>query len=46
MQCIFRANKIADARLTNVDTGDSIDVSCVYSHVGLLVEYMFNSVCV
>ena len=25
---------MADARITNVDTGDSIDVSCVYSHVG------------
>ena len=34
MQCIFRANKItADARITNVDTGDSTDVSCVYSPV-------------
>ena len=22
-----------DARITNVDTGDSTDVSCVYSHV-------------
>ena len=34
MQCIFRANKMADARITNVDTGDSTDVSCVYPHVG------------
>ena len=34
MQSIFRANKMADARITNVDTGDSTDVSCVYSHVG------------
>ena len=34
MQCIFRANKMADARITNVDTGDSTDVSCVYRHVG------------
>ena len=25
---------MADARLTNVDTGDSTDVSCVYSRVG------------
>ena len=25
MQCIFRANKMADARITNVDTGDSTD---------------------
>ena len=29
MQCIFRANKMADARITNVDTGDSTDVSCI-----------------
>ena len=34
MQCIFRANKMADARITNVDTGDPTDVSCVYPHVG------------
>ena len=34
MQCIVRANKMAEARITNVDTGDSNDVSCVYSHVG------------
>ena len=34
MQCIFRANKMANARITNVDTGDSTDVSCIYSHVG------------
>ena len=34
MQCIFRANKMADARITNVDTGGSTDVSCVYPHVG------------
>ena len=33
MQCIFRANKMADARITNVDIGDSTDVSCVYPHV-------------
>ena len=33
MQCIFRANKMADARITNVDTGVSTDVSCVYPHV-------------
>ena len=25
---------MADARITNVETGDSSDVSCVYSHVG------------
>ena len=25
---------MADARITNVDTGDSADVSCVYPHVG------------
>ena len=25
---------MADARITNVDTGDSTDVSCVYRHVG------------
>ena len=25
---------MADARITNVDTGVSTDVSCVYSHVG------------
>ena len=23
-----------DARIANVDTGDSTDVSCVYPHVG------------
>ena len=34
MQCIFRANKMADARITNVDTGDSTDVSCGYPCVG------------
>ena len=34
MLCIFRANKMADARITNVDTGDSTDVSCVYPRVG------------
>ena len=34
MQCIFRANKMADAWITNVDTGVSTDVSCVYPHVG------------
>ena len=34
MQCIFRANKMADARITTVDTGDSTDVSGVYPHVG------------
>ena len=34
MQCIFRANKMADARKTNVDTGDSTDISCVYPYVG------------
>ena len=33
MQCIFRANKMADARISNVDTGDSTDVSCVYPNV-------------
>ena len=26
MQCIFRANKMANASITNVDTGDSTDV--------------------
>ena len=26
MQCIVRANKMADARITNVDTGDPTDV--------------------
>ena len=25
---------MADARLNNLDTGDSTDVSCVYPHVG------------
>ena len=25
---------MADTRITNVDTGDSTDVSCVYSYVG------------
>ena len=25
---------MADARMTNVDTGDSTDVSCVYPQVG------------
>ena len=25
---------MADTRITNVDTGDSTDVSCVYLHVG------------
>ena len=25
---------MADARITNVDTEDSTDVSCVYPHVG------------
>ena len=25
---------MADARITNVDTGDSNDVNCVYPHVG------------
>ena len=25
---------MADSRITNVDIGDSTDVSCVYSHVG------------
>ena len=25
---------MADARITNVDTRDSTDVSCVFSHVG------------
>ena len=34
MQCIFRANKMADARITNVDTGVSTDVSRVYPHIG------------
>ena len=34
MQCIFRANKMADPRITNVDTGDSTDVCCVYPDVG------------
>ena len=34
MQCIFRANKMADRRITTVDTGDITDVSCVYSKVG------------
>ena len=34
MQRIFRANKMADARITNVDTGVPTDVSCVYPHVG------------
>ena len=34
---------MADARITNVDFGDSIDVSCVYSHVGPCV-YMLSSV--
>ena len=34
MQCIFRANKMADARIPNVYTGDSTDVNCVYPHVG------------
>ena len=34
MQCIFRANKMADTRITNVDTGVSTDVSCDYPHVG------------
>ena len=33
MQCMFRVNKMADARITNVDTGDSTDVS-LFSHVG------------
>ena len=26
---------MADARITNFDTGDPTDVSCVYPHVGL-----------
>ena len=39
MQCIFRANKMADARITNVDTRESTDVSCQ-------VEYIFSSVSV
>ena len=45
---------MADARITNVDTGDSTDVSCVYPHVGpnlaqsmprpcKCVQYLFNS---
>ena len=25
---------MADARITNVDTGDSTDISCIYPHVG------------
>ena len=25
---------MADARITNVDTGDSTDVSCIYPQVG------------
>ena len=25
---------MADARITNVDTGDSTDVSCVYPRIG------------
>ena len=25
---------MADTRIINVDTGDSTDVSCFYSHVG------------
>ena len=25
---------MAEGRITNVETGDSADVSCVYSHVG------------
>ena len=25
---------MANPRITNVDTGDSIDVSCMYPHVG------------
>ena len=24
---------MADARITNIDTGDSTDVSCIYPHV-------------
>ena len=31
MQRIFRANKMADTRIINADTGDSSDVSCVKS---------------
>ena len=31
MQCIFRASYTT---ITNVDTGDPTDVSCVYPHVG------------
>ena len=34
MQCIFRASKMVMASITNADTGDSTDVSCVHSHVG------------
>ena len=34
MQCIFRAHKMADSRIANVDARDSTDVSCVYSCVG------------
>ena len=34
MQRIFRANKMAEAIITNADTGDSTDVSRVYSRVG------------
>ena len=34
MQCNFRANEMADARITHIDTEDSTDVICLYSHVG------------
>ena len=36
---------MADARITNVDTGVSTDVSCVYPHVGPS-GIIFSSVCV
>ena len=34
MHCIFRVNKMADATITNVDTGESTDISCVYFNLG------------
>ena len=45
MQCIFRANKMADARITNVDTGDCTDVSCVYLHIGPCGIHIYLSLC-
>ena len=44
MQCIFRANKMADARITNVDTGDSTDVRRLSSRRAKLNTYLAQSV--